>query len=151
MYGAGLPEVVTTELLEAYRALRASEGEDVGLAVRSSATAEDLPTASFAGQQETVLNVTGHEDLLDSVRFCYTSLFTDRAIVYRARHGFDEADVSLSVTIPKLGWSGRAAPRARRMRMGAVRLRMALRRRERGDAVVMGVAPGVGGHSAYRD
>lgn len=81
---------------------------EVVVAVRSSATAEDLPDASFAGQQETVLNVTGHEDLLDAVRFCYTSLFTDRAIVYRARHGFDERDVSLSVTIQKMVRSSRA-------------------------------------------
>jgi pyruvate,water dikinase len=103
------PAELAAEIAKAYDDLCERYGiAEVDVAVRSSATAEDLPDASFAGQQETVLNVTGHEDLLDSVRFCYTSLFTDRAIVYRARHGFDESDVSLSVTIQKMVRSGRA-------------------------------------------
>jgi pyruvate,water dikinase len=103
------PSDLANEIRDAYDQLCARyDMAEVDVAVRSSATAEDLPDASFAGQQETVLNVTGHEDLLDSVRFCYTSLFTDRAIVYRARHGFDERDVSLSVTIQKMVRSGRA-------------------------------------------
>jgi pyruvate,water dikinase len=103
------PAELASEIAKAYDDLCERYGiAEVDVAVRSSATAEDLPDASFAGQQETVLNVTGHEDLLDSVRFCYTSLFTDRAIVYRARHGFDESDVSLSVTIQKMVRSGRA-------------------------------------------
>jgi pyruvate,water dikinase len=103
------PDELVSEIAKAYDELCARyDMPEVDVAVRSSATAEDLPDASFAGQQETVLNVTGHEDLLDAVRFCYTSLFTDRAIVYRARHGFDETDVSLSVTIQKMVRSGRA-------------------------------------------
>ena len=103
------PEDLAVEIRAAYDGLceRYAMAE-VDVAVRSSATAEDLPDASFAGQQETVLNVTGHEDLLDAVRFCYTSLFTDRAIVYRARHGFDHEQVGLSVGIQKMVRAGRA-------------------------------------------
>jgi pyruvate,water dikinase len=72
------------------------------VAVRSSATAEDLPEASFAGQQETFLNVRGPAALLDAVRRCFASLFTDRAIVYRAQHGFGHAAVALSVGVQKM-------------------------------------------------
>ncbi len=82
--------------------------EEVDVAVRSSATAEDLPDASFAGQQETILNVTGEPDVLAAVRRCYTSLFTDRAIHYRAEQGYDTEQVSLSVTIQKMVRSGAA-------------------------------------------
>src|SRR6185369_9628138 len=70
--------------------------------VRSSATAEDLPTASFAGQQESYLNVRGEEALLAAVRDCMASLFTDRAIVYRAERGFRHRDVALSVGVQKM-------------------------------------------------
>ena len=66
---------------------------EVSVAVRSSATAEDLPEASFAGQQETYLNVVGEEALLRACRDCYASLFTDRAISYRNAKGFDHLDV----------------------------------------------------------
>jgi pyruvate,water dikinase len=72
------------------------------VAVRSSATAEDLPEASFAGQQETFLNIHGEAMLLDAVKRCYASLFTDRAIVYRAHHGFDHRQVALSVGVQKM-------------------------------------------------
>jgi pyruvate,water dikinase len=79
------------------------------VAVRSSATAEDLPTASFAGQQETYLNVRGRVRLLQAVRDCMASLFTDRAIVYRAERGFGQRDVALSVGIQKMVRSDLAA------------------------------------------
>ena len=76
--------------------------EDVDVAVRSSATAEDLADASFAGQQETFLNVTGEEELLDACRKCFASLFTDRAISYRNEKGFDHMKVALSVGAQKM-------------------------------------------------
>jgi len=74
----------------------------VAVAVRSSATAEDLPEASFAGQQETFLNVTGEADLLAACRRCYASLFTDRAISYRILHGFDHLEVALSIGVQRM-------------------------------------------------
>ncbi len=76
--------------------------EEVDVAVRSSATAEDLPDASFAGQQETFLNIRGAEDLLDACRRCFASLFTDRAISYRAEKGFDHLKVALSIGVQKM-------------------------------------------------
>jgi pyruvate,water dikinase len=76
--------------------------ENVDVAVRSSATAEDLPNASFAGQQETYLNVKGIENLLNSVKKCFASLFTDRAISYRETFGFDHFQVALSVGVQKM-------------------------------------------------
>lgn len=87
----------------AYRELsQRDDTEDVAVAVRSSATAEDLPEASFAGQQETFLNIAGEHDLLDACRKCYASLFTDRAIAYRENHGFDHLEVALSVGVQKM-------------------------------------------------
>lgn len=77
-------------------------GKDHAYAVRSSATAEDLPTASFAGQQETCLNVRGEEELLEAVKKCWASLFTDRAIVYRIKNGFDHKSVFLSVVVQQM-------------------------------------------------
>ncbi|OBH00390.1 MULTISPECIES: phosphoenolpyruvate synthase [unclassified Mycobacterium] len=102
VYGAGLPDDLAAEIVAAYRMLQAEYGEEVSLAVRSSATAEDLPTASFAGQQETFLNVRGPESLLDACRRCFASLFTDRAIHYRIDQGFDHFKVSLSIGIMKM-------------------------------------------------
>ncbi len=102
VYGAPLPHDVTGEILEAYRQLQRDYGDEVRLAVRSSATAEDLPTASFAGQQETFLNISGEESLLDSIRRCFASMFTDRAIHYRIDQGFDHFRVALSVGIMKM-------------------------------------------------
>ncbi|MBX7434075.1 phosphoenolpyruvate synthase [Mycobacterium sp. Y57] len=102
VYGAGLPDDLATEILDAYRKLQDEYGEDVSLAVRSSATAEDLPTASFAGQQDTYLNVKGEESLLDTCRRCFASLFTDRAIHYRIDQGFDHFGVSLSIGVMKM-------------------------------------------------
>ncbi len=87
-------------ILAAYRMLGERTGSsDPAVAVRSSATAEDLPDASFAGQQETFLNVRGEAALLDACRRCYASLFTDRAITYRRLKGFDHAKVALSVGV----------------------------------------------------
>lgn len=102
VYGAGLPDDLAVEIVSAYRMLQAEYGEEVSLAVRSSATAEDLPTASFAGQQETFLNIKGAESLLDACRRCFASLFTDRAIHYRIDQGYDHFKVSLSIGIMKM-------------------------------------------------
>jgi rifampicin phosphotransferase len=77
-------------------------GAENACAVRSSATAEDLPTASFAGQQDTYLNVTGADAILESISLCWASLFTERAVVYRIRNGFDHRKVLLSVVIQKM-------------------------------------------------
>ncbi|OBF25517.1 phosphoenolpyruvate synthase [Mycobacterium sp. ACS4331] len=102
VYGAGLPADLATEILQGYRALQQEYGEDVSLAVRSSATAEDLPTASFAGQQDSFLNIRGEQSLLDTCRRCFASLFTDRAIHYRIDQGFDQFQVSLSIAVMKM-------------------------------------------------
>jgi pyruvate,water dikinase len=102
VYGAGLPADLAAEILAGYRRLQQEYGEDVSVAVRSSATAEDLPTASFAGQAETFLNITGDENLLDACRRCYASLFTDRSIHYRADQGYDHFKVALSIGIMKM-------------------------------------------------
>lgn len=102
VYGAGLPAEIEAEILDAYDRLEAEYGSDLSLAVRSSATAEDLPTASFAGQHDTYLNVRGRAMLLDAVRRCMASLFTDRAISYRIDKGFDHFKVALSVGVQKM-------------------------------------------------
>ncbi len=103
------PEAIAVAIRDAYRELcRRSGEEEVDVAVRSSATAEDLPDASFAGQQETFLNITGEEELLDACRKCYASLFTDRAISYRENKGFDHMQVALSVGVQKMVRSDRA-------------------------------------------
>ncbi|HSL37013.1 MAG TPA: phosphoenolpyruvate synthase, partial [Arthrobacter sp.] len=86
-----------------YRELGGRAGLDrLSVAVRSSATAEDLPDASFAGQQETFLNIAGERELLDACRRCYASLFTDRAISYREVKGFDHLDVALSIGVQRM-------------------------------------------------
>ena len=94
-----LPGDVRTAVLEAYDRLCARLGREAELAVRSSATAEDLPEASFAGAAETFLNVRGRDALLHAVHQCCSSLFTDRAISYRARLGYDQLKVALSVGV----------------------------------------------------
>jgi pyruvate,water dikinase len=99
---AGLSAPLTAAVRAAYRRLEAEYGAGCDVAVRSSATAEDLPEASFAGQQETFLNVRGEAALLDAVRRCFASLFTDRAIVYRAQRGYRHQDVALSVGVQKM-------------------------------------------------
>ncbi|HTT05775.1 MAG TPA: phosphoenolpyruvate synthase [Steroidobacteraceae bacterium] len=102
VYRAALPTDLRDEILRAYRQLREEYGEDLSVAVRSSATAEDLPTASFAGQQETYLNVSGEERLLDACRRCFASLFTDRALHYRVDQHFDHFRVALSIGVMKM-------------------------------------------------
>jgi pyruvate,water dikinase len=97
------------EIEEAYAALSRRYGqEQADVAVRSSATAEDLPTASFAGQQETYLNVHGVPQLVEACRRCFASLFTDRAISYRAERGFDHEKVYLSIGVQKMVRSDQA-------------------------------------------
>ena len=97
------PETLSRELAEAYAALSEKYGEaESDVAVRSSATAEDLPGASFAGQQETYLNVRGLPQLEEACRKCFASLFTDRAIAYRAERGFEHEKVQLSVGVQKM-------------------------------------------------
>jgi len=102
VYGAGLPDDLAAEILDAYRGLQEEYGEDVSLAVRSSGTAEDLPTASFAGQHETYLNVSGEASLLEACRRCFASLFLDRAIHYRVDQGFDHFKTGLSIGVMKM-------------------------------------------------
>ena len=98
-----LPKVLEDEVLEAYSILsKQYSQENIDVAVRSSGTAEDLPDASFAGQQETFLNVNTPKSLLQSVKKCFASLFTDRAISYRQSRGFNHFKVALSVGIQKM-------------------------------------------------
>ncbi len=106
---AAFPEALASEIKQAYQELcdRYSVSE-VDVAVRSSATAEDLPDASFAGQQETFLNISGEAELLEACRKCFASLFTNRAISYRQEKGFDHMSVSLSVGVQKMVRSDKA-------------------------------------------
>jgi pyruvate,water dikinase len=97
------PKELSEEIIHRYYALSAQYGQEItDVAVRSSATAEDLPDASFAGQQETYLNVRGPASLMDAVRNCFASLFTDRAISYRHNFGFDHFKIGLSVCVQKM-------------------------------------------------
>jgi pyruvate,water dikinase len=97
------PENTAKAIVKAYRELSKRAGKtEASVAVRSSATAEDLPDASFAGQQETFLNITGEAALLDSCRRCFASLFTDRAISYRQAKGFDHMSVALSIGVQQM-------------------------------------------------
>ena len=97
-----MPKDVEDEIRKAYRRLCEEEGEEVYVAVRSSATAEDLPDASFAGQQETYLNVKGEEEVVSKVKKCWSSLFTTRAIFYRVQKGFKHGEVSIAVIVQKM-------------------------------------------------
>ena len=106
---AGLPEDLRAEILGSYHALVARYGPDLRLAVRSSATAEDLPEASFAGQHDSFLDVAGEDELLEAVSRCFASIFTDRGVHYRHRQGFDQLAVSLSVGVMKMVRSDRAS------------------------------------------
>jgi len=97
------PTDLAEELKTAYRKLSEQDGRSAtDVAVRSSATAEDLPDASFAGQQDTYLNVLGTDAVLDATRRCFASLFTDRAIIYRKHQGFDHLSVALAVAVQKM-------------------------------------------------
>jgi pyruvate,water dikinase len=102
MKQAGLPPAVTIDIREAYREMERRYGQHVDVAVRSSATAEDLPEASFAGQQESFLNIRGETALLEACLNCFASLFTDRAISYRIDQGFDHMSVRLSIGVQKM-------------------------------------------------
>lgn len=99
---ASIPEAIRDEILASYRKLPGEHGQAADVAVRSSATAEDLPDASFAGQQETYLNVQGESALLETCKRCFASLFTDRAISYRTDKGFDHLKVALSVCVQQM-------------------------------------------------
>lgn len=109
VYAATDQEELRHEIEQAYRQLEQEYGRNVAVAVRSSATAEDLPTASFAGQHESFLNIRGPRDLIDACRRCFASLFTDRAISYRIDNGFDHFKVALSVAVMKMIRSDLAA------------------------------------------
>ncbi|MBI2575647.1 phosphoenolpyruvate synthase [Candidatus Woesearchaeota archaeon] len=99
---ADIPPALRMLILSAYRKLCQRYGPNTDVAVRSSATAEDLPGASFAGQQDTFLNIRGETALLDACRRCFASLYTNRAIHYRLDKGFDHEKVSLSIGIQKM-------------------------------------------------
>lgn len=105
---AEFPEDLKKQIITSYKELEKQYGKGVDVAVRSSATAEDLPEASFAGQQETYLNIRGADQLLDACRKCMASLFTNRAISYREDKGFDHFKVGLSVGIQKMVRSDKA-------------------------------------------
>ena len=102
VYDAGIPDALAKEITAAYDKLRGEYGDALRVAVRSSATAEDLPEASFAGQHESFLNIGDHDGLLEACRRCFASLFTARAISYRERNGFDHFKVSLAIAIMKM-------------------------------------------------
>lgn len=108
---AKFPEELDKEIKEAYNELqkKLELDEDVDVAVRSSATAEDLPDASFAGQQESYLNIKGHYALLEAIKMAFSSLFTNRAISYRVDQNFDHFKVALSVAVQRMARSDRGA------------------------------------------
>ncbi len=99
---APFPDSLHQSIVDSYQKLTDQLGPDVTFAVRSSATAEDLPEASFAGQQETYLNVSGIDNILNSIRKVYASLYNDRAISYRVHQGFEHEMVSLSAGIQQM-------------------------------------------------
>lgn len=101
---AKMPASLVKNIEEAYNRM----GKNVVVAVRSSATAEDLPDASFAGQQETYLNIKGRKDLLEAVQKCWASLYGARAIYYRAKQGFDDRNVDIAVVVQQLVYSQKA-------------------------------------------
>jgi pyruvate,water dikinase len=99
---AEFPDDLRKAIIEAYKKMEAEYGANLDVAVRSSATAEDLPDASFAGQQETYLNIRGYDALIDACKRCFASLFTNRAISYRHDKGFGQFDVYLSIVVQKM-------------------------------------------------
>jgi pyruvate,water dikinase len=109
VYQAATTEALREQIVSAYRQLESEYGANVAVAVRSSATAEDLPSASFAGQHESFLNVSGVDELFEACRRCFASIFTDRAISYRVDNGFDHFKVALSAGVMKMVRSDRAA------------------------------------------
>jgi pyruvate,water dikinase len=109
VYAATGSDMLRQSIVAAYHELEERYAPGVAVAVRSSATAEDLPTASFAGQHDSFLNITGADDLVEACRRCFASLFTDRAIVYRVNNRFDHFKVGLSVGVMKMVRSDRAS------------------------------------------
>jgi len=109
VYAATADAALQQAIAEAYHKLEREYGRNVAVAVRSSATAEDLPNASFAGQHESFLNVRGAKDVFEACRRCFASLFTDRGISYRIDNGFDHFKVALSVGVMKMVRSDRAS------------------------------------------
>jgi pyruvate,water dikinase len=109
VYAATDREELRSQITEAYRQLEREYGPNLAVAVRSSATAEDLPTASFAGQHDSFLNIRGARDLMSACCRCFASIFTDRAIAYRIDNGFDHFKVALSVAIMQMVRSDLAA------------------------------------------
>ena len=110
IFGTPFPANLRDEIFEAYRILSAEYGmKEADVAVRSSATAEDLPDASFAGQQDTYLSIKGQTELIHYIKSCFASLFTDRAVSYRASRGFDHFKVALSVGVQKMVRSDRGS------------------------------------------
>ncbi|KPK27887.1 MAG: phosphoenolpyruvate synthase [Desulfobacterales bacterium SG8_35_2] len=99
---AEFPDDLRQAIIESYKKMEAEYGANLDVAVRSSATAEDLPDASFAGQQETYLNIRGYDALIDACKRCFASLFTNRAISYRHDKGFGQFDVYLSIVVQKM-------------------------------------------------
>ncbi|HKO68772.1 MAG TPA: PEP/pyruvate-binding domain-containing protein, partial [Burkholderiaceae bacterium] len=99
---APLPAVFQKEITDIFQSLDTNNSSEISFAVRSSATAEDLPDASFAGQQETFLNVMGIDAVLDRIKHVFASLYNDRAIAYRVHKGFAHADVALSAGVQKM-------------------------------------------------
>ncbi|MEA3486276.1 MAG: phosphoenolpyruvate synthase [Thermodesulfobacteriota bacterium] len=109
IYNSRIPDDLNRAILDAYRKLCDEYEENTDVAVRSSATAEDLPDASFAGQQETYLNIRGEDALIDACKKCFASLFTNRAISYREDKGFDHMSIALSIGVQKMVRSDLAA------------------------------------------
>jgi len=102
VYDNCISDSLAQEIKQSYQQLKSEYDPNLSVAVRSSATAEDLPTASFAGQHDTYLNISGESSLIDACRHCFASLFTDRAISYRVHNGFDHMQVAMSVGIMKM-------------------------------------------------
>ncbi|MBN1615323.1 MAG: phosphoenolpyruvate synthase, partial [Deltaproteobacteria bacterium] len=102
IYEAEFPTDLKDAIVTAYRKLCREYGKNTDVAVRSSATAEDLPDASFAGQQETFLNIRGEQALIEACRKCFASLFTGRAVSYRVDKGFDQLSIALSIGVQKM-------------------------------------------------
>ena len=110
IFATPLPKDLLQEILQAYKILSNEYKSDaIDVAIRSSATAEDLPDASFAGQQDTYLNVVGESDLVKYIKLCFASLFTTRAISYRQSRGFSHFDVGLSICVQKMVRSDKAS------------------------------------------
>ena len=121
---AEFPQDLQDAIIKAYKKMEGEYGKDVDVAVRSSATAEDLPDASFAGQQETYLNIRGYGGAhRRTAASCFASLFTNRAISYRHDKGFDQFDVYLSIVVQKMARSDSAQLRCYVLHRHRIRLR----------------------------